>query len=239
MSLWVKVCGLRTPADVAAACAAGADAIGFVFAPSVRRVSPAEATVAAAAAPANVQRVAVFLHPTQAELDEVLAGFKPDIMQTDAADFATLQVPAGIAVLPVLRAGGSREQAPSHNGSREQAPSYKELGASSLLQSDIPVGGSLLPTRCLVEGPRSGTGQVADWTLAAAIAARTQVVLAGGLHADNVAAAVQAVRPWGVDVSSGVESAPGVKDAARIHQFVFAARQAHAAAVASMNIVGT
>ena len=239
MSLWVKVCGLRNPADVAAACAAGADAIGFVFAPSVRRVSPAEATVAAAAAPANVQRVAVFLHPTQAELDEVLAGFKPDIVQTDAADFAALQVPAGIAVLPVLRAGGSREQAPSHNGSREQAPSYKELGASSLLQSDIPVGGSLLPTRCLVEGPRSGTGQVADWTLAAAIAARTQVVLAGGLHADNVAAAVQAVRPWGVDVSSGVESAPGVKDAARIHQFVFAARQAHAAAVASMNIVGT
>ena len=249
MSLWVKVCGLRNPADVAAACAAGADAIGFVFAPSVRRVSPAEATVAAAAAPANVQRVAVFLHPTQAELDEVLAGFKPDIVQTDAADFATLQVPAGIAVLPVVRAGesreqapshnGSREQAPSHNGSREQAPSYKELGASSLLQSDIPVGGSLLPTRCLVEGPRSGTGQVADWTLAAAIAARTQVVLAGGLHAGNVAAAVQALRPWGVDVSSGVESAPGVKDAARIHEFVFAARQAHAAAVASMNIVGT
>ncbi len=249
MSLWVKVCGLRNPADVAAACAAGANAIGFVFAPSVRRVSPAEATVAAAAAPANVQRVAVFLHPTQAELDEVLAGFKPDIVQTDAADFATLQVPAGIAVLPVVRAGesreqapshnGSREQAPSHNGSREQAPSYKELGASSLLQSDIPVGGSLLPTRCLVEGPRSGTGQVADWTLAAAIAARTQVVLAGGLHAGNVAAAVQALRPWGVDVSSGVESAPGVKDAARIHQFVFAARQAHAAAVASMNIVGT
>lgn len=249
MSLWVKVCGLRNPADVAAACAAGANAIGFVFAPSVRRVSPAEATVAAAAAPANVQRVAVFLHPTQVELDEVLAGFKPDIVQTDAADFATLQVPAGIAVLPVVRAAGSREQAPSHNGnrerapshngSREQAPSYKELGASSLLQSDIPVGGSLLPTRCLVEGPRSGTGQVADWTLAAAIAARTQVVLAGGLHAGNVAAAVQAVRPWGVDVSSGVESAPGVKDAARIHQFVFAARQAHAAAVASMNIVGT
>ena len=249
MSLWVKVCGLRNPADVAAACAAGANAIGFVFAPSVRRVSPAEATVAAAAAPANVQRVAVFLHPTQAELDEVLAGFKPDIVQTDAADFATLRVPVGIAVLPVLRAGGSREQAPSHNGSREQAlshngsreqaPSHTESGASSLLQSDIPVGGSLLPTRCLVEGPRSGTGQVADWTLAAAIAARTQVVLAGGLHAGNVAAAVQAVRPWGVDVSSGVESAPGVKDAARIHQFVFAARQAHAAAVASMNIVGT
>jgi phosphoribosylanthranilate isomerase len=220
MSLWIKVCGLRTPADVAAACAAGADAIGFVFAPSVRRVSSAEATTAAAAAPANVQRVAVFLHPTQAELDEVLASFKPDIVQTDAADFATLQVPAGIAVLPVVRAGESREQAPSHNE------------ASS-------AGSSSLPTRCLVEGPRSGTGKVADWHAAAAMAARTQVVLAGGLQAGNVAAAVQAVRPWGVDVSSGVESAPGVKDAARIHEFVFAARQAHAAAAASMNTVRT
>ena len=207
MNLWVKVCGLRTSEDVAAACAAGADAIGFVFAPSVRRVSPAEAAVAAAAAPANVQRVAVFLHPTQAELDEVLAGFTPDIVQTDAADLAALQVPAGVAVLPVVRAGGSR------------------------------IG--LLPTRCLVEGPRSGTGQVADWAAAADYAARTQVVLAGGLHAGNVGAAVQAVRPWGVDVSSGVESAPGIKDAARIHEFVFAARQAHAAASASMNTAGT
>ena len=230
MSLWVKVCGLRTSAEVAAACAAGADAIGFVFAPSVRRVSPAEAAAAAAVASASVQRVAVFLHPTQDELDEVLAGFKPDIVQTDAADFATLQVPAGIAMLPVVRAGESREQALSHNGSREQALSHNE--ASS-------VGGSLLPTRCLVEGPRSGTGQVADWTLAAAMAARTQVVLAGGLHAGNVAAAVQAVRPWGVDVSSGVESAPGVKDAARIHQFVFAARQALVAATASTECFGT
>ena len=230
MSLWVKVCGLRTPADVAAACAAGADAIGFVFAPSVRRVSPAEAANAAAAAPAKVQRVAVFLHPTQAELDEVLAGFKPDVVQTDAADFAALQVPAGVAVLPVLRAGGN--SAPVEATDPAGARSLPPTGVAATLESE-------LPTRCLMEGPRSGTGQVADWTAAAACAARTQVVLAGGLHAGNVGAAVQAVRPWGVDVSSGVESAPGVKDAARIHEFVFAARQAHAAAAASMNTAGT
>jgi len=226
MSLWVKVCGLRTPADVAAACAAGADAIGFVFAPSVRRVSPAEAATAAAAAPATVQRVAVFLHPTQAELDEVLAGFKPDLVQTDAADFAGLQLPPGMAVLPVLRAGGG-VQARSEGVDGEQAS-----------PAQAPSAGAL-PQRCLVEGPRSGTGQLADWAAAAALAARTQVVLAGGLYAGNVGAAVHAVRPWGVDVSSGVESAPGVKDAARIHEFVFAARQAHAAAAAVMNTAGT
>jgi phosphoribosylanthranilate isomerase len=230
MSLWVKVCGLRSPADVAAACAAGADAIGFVFAPSVRRVSPAEAVAAAAAAPIAVQRVAVFLHPTQAELDEVLAGFKPDVVQTDAADFAALRVPAGVAVLPVMRAGASSE--PVRATDPAGASPLPSTGMAATLDSE-------LPARCLVEGPRSGTGQVADWKTAAAYAARTQVVLAGGLHAGNVGAAVQAVRPWGVDVSSGVESAPGVKDAARIHEFVSAARQAYAAAAACLNTAGT
>jgi phosphoribosylanthranilate isomerase len=78
----------------------------------------------------------------------------------------------------------------------------------------------------LVEGPRSGSGQVADWTAAAELAARLPVVLAGGLHAGNVGAAIAAVRPWGVDVSSGVESAPGVKDAALIRDFLNAARAA-------------
>jgi phosphoribosylanthranilate isomerase len=75
-----------------------------------------------------------------------------------------------------------------------------------------------------VESPRSGRGEVADWPAAAALAARTQVVLAGGLNPQNIAAAVAAVRPWGVDVSSGVECAPGVKDAALMQAFVTGAR---------------
>lgn len=213
MSLWVKVCGLRTAADVAAAVAAGADAIGFVFAPSVRRVTPEQASLAVQSAPGHVRKVAVFLHPTQAELDEVLAGFRPDIVQTDAADFAGLQVPEGIERLPVVRAGGQQAAV-----------------AASVAGKSTPAGTAA--SAVLFEGPRSGAGQVADWAAATAMATEMQVVLAGGLHAGNVGAAIAAVRPWGVDVSSGVESAPGVKDAALIKGFLTAARLAMADAAA-------
>jgi phosphoribosylanthranilate isomerase len=83
-----------------------------------------------------------------------------------------------------------------------------------------------LPPRLLFEGPKSGTGAVSDWTRAAQLATQCELVLAGGLGPANVAAAIRAVRPWGVDVSSGVESAPGVKSRGMILEFVTAARAA-------------
>jgi phosphoribosylanthranilate isomerase len=85
-----------------------------------------------------------------------------------------------------------------------------------------------LPARLLFEGPRSGAGEVADWSVAATLAGRTELILGGGLTAANVAAAVVAVRPFGVDVSSGVESSPGRKDLTRITEFVATARAAAA-----------
>lgn len=85
---------------------------------------------------------------------------------------------------------------------------------------------ALMPARFLFEGARSGAGEVADWALAAALAKEGELVLGGGLDSANVGAAIRAVRPWGVDVSSGVESAPGVKDPVRIEAFVKAARAA-------------
>jgi phosphoribosylanthranilate isomerase len=89
----------------------------------------------------------------------------------------------------------------------------------------------VLPSRLLFEGARSGAGEVADWSQAAALAGRAELVLGGGLTPGNVAEAIAAVRPFGVDVSSGVESAPGRKDPARILDFISAAREAAAGVV--------
>jgi len=192
--LWVKVCGLTTSAGVDAAVGAGVDAVGFVFFPQSKRyISPQEAARLAASVPRHILKVAVFLHPSQAELDTVLGAFRPDIVQTDHEDFARLAVPQGIAVLPVLRSGGG-----------------------------LPAP---LPPRVLFEGPVSGTGTTADWSSALTLTRRCEVILAGGLTPANVADAVRIVGAFGVDVSSGVEQSPGVKDPAKIAEFVRAARQ--------------
>jgi phosphoribosylanthranilate isomerase len=94
-----------------------------------------------------------------------------------------------------------------------------------VLRADIAAGSSL-PHRILFEGARSGSGESADWAIATSLAGRSELILAGGLDAHNVAAAIHAVRPHGVDVSSGVESAPGRKSAQKIAEFVDAARAA-------------
>jgi phosphoribosylanthranilate isomerase len=103
-----------------------------------------------------------------------------------------------------------------------------DLGGAEALpvfRSGAPLPG-LLPELLLFEGPQSGSGNVADWAAAAELARQTRVILAGGLTPGNLAAALATVRPWGVDVSSGVESAPGIKDPALVAAFVAAARRA-------------
>jgi phosphoribosylanthranilate isomerase len=192
--MFVKICGLTTPESVAAALEAGADALGFVFAPSVRRVTPAAAAALAAPARGRALCVAVTLHPAAEEVEEILDVFAPDLLQTDLADAQALSPRARARLLPVLREGAA-----------------------------LPAA---LPARVLYEGAVSGTGRTADWAQARTVAERTQVLLAGGLNPDNVAAAVRIVGPWGVDVSSGVESAPGVKSPGKVSQFVAAARAA-------------
>ena len=200
--LWIKVCGLGTPEAIAAAATAGADAVGFVFhEASPRNVRVDEARQLAAAVPAGVEKVAVFLHPSQALVDAALAALQPDWVQTDVEDLATLRLPAAQRALPVLRTGQASLDAQAEG-----------LGSS----------------RFLLESGRSGAAERADWGMAARLASRGQLVLAGGLDAANVAAAIAAVRPFGVDVSSGVESSRGVKDPRAIHEFVRAARAAEA-----------
>jgi phosphoribosylanthranilate isomerase len=192
--MWIKICGMTTSAAVAAALAARVDAIGFVFARSVRELAPEAAVALARPARGRVRCVAVTHHPTQARVDEIVRVFVPDLLQSDAEDFAALRLPAVLETLPVVRAGSAL---PAH-----------------------------LPGRILFEGPASGRGTVSDWSAARVLARRTQLVLAGGLSAVNVVAAIALVQPFGVDVSSSVEEQPGVKSPAAIASFVAAVRAA-------------
>jgi phosphoribosylanthranilate isomerase len=192
--VWIKICGMTTPDAVAAALEARVDAIGFVFAESARQVTPQRAVQLAEPARGRVSLIAVTLHPSQEWVDEIVAAFQPDFLQTDAEDLLSLSLPSGTSAFPVMRAGQS-----------------------------IP---ERLPARVLFEGPVSGQGMQTDWSSARQVARRAQLVLAGGLTESNVAAAIEAVQPFGVDVSSGVESARGIKSPEKIRQFVQAARAA-------------
>ncbi len=191
-AMFIKICGITRADAVSAAVAAQVDAIGFVFAPSPRQVTPGQAARLAALAPPGILRIAVAQHPLQMTVDEICRELKPDYFQTDVEDLRELCIPAHIKVLPVLRFG-------------RKAPSP-------------------LPRRAVFEGPTSGIGELADWARAAELARQTELILAGGLNAENVTQAVQAVRPYGVDVSSGVERDPGIKDPDKIYEFVRAAR---------------
>ncbi len=192
--LWIKICGLTTSAGVDAAVRAQVDAIGFVFAPSRRQVTPEQAAQLSREIPAAIARVAVFQHPDQELIDRVCEVFRPDFIQTDVEDLEVLRMPDTIRVNPVLRAGRA-----------------------------LP---TQLPPRIVFEGPVSGVGMTVDWTDASLLARRTKLILAGGLNPDNVAEAICIVNPYGVDVSSGVESTPGIKDPALIMRFASAVREA-------------
>ena len=104
--MWIKICGLTTAAAVAAALEARVDAIGFVFAPSVRELAPESAAVLASPARGRVRCVAVTRHPTQTALDEIVRVLGPDLLQSDAEDLTRLRLPATLETLAVLRAGG-------------------------------------------------------------------------------------------------------------------------------------
>lgn len=194
MSTLIKICGLTTTEAVEVAVEAGADAVGFVFAESVRRIKPDMASRLAAALPPGMVKVAVMRHPSQSDVDEVMACLAPDFLQTDAEDYDRITLAGTCRPLPVYRAG-----------------------------RPIP---ERLPRLMLFEGPVSGSGEVADWDQARKAALQTRVILAGGLTPGNVAQGMRAVRPYGVDVSSGVESEPGIKSTRLIRSFVEAVREA-------------
>jgi len=200
--MFIKICGLKTEAAVQAAVDAGADALGFVFADSPRRVSPEHAAALTKGLPHSIARVAVMLHPAIDEWNQVRDVFAPDWLQADAVDFAPLEIPKSIGRLPV----------------------YRDRDDADFNQENFK-----WPEHVLFEGARSGVGMQPDWDHAAQIARHTCMMLAGGLTPENIREAVIHVHPWGVDVSSGVETSPGIKDLNRIAAFIAAAREAEGA----------
>jgi phosphoribosylanthranilate isomerase len=198
---WVKVCGLTDHDDVAAAVAAGADAVGFVLAAgSPRRVTVEQAADLGRGVAAL--RVLVTVDMAAAELLDAVRRTGADGVQPQGAgavEAAALARRAGVFVLRPVRVAGPVDLA------------------------GVPAGQvPLLDT--LVDGADGGTGETFDWALALGIERR--FVLAGGLGPDNVARAVRLVRPWGVDASSRLEAAPGVKDHGRVAAFVEEAKNA-------------
>ncbi|MFM9105144.1 MAG: phosphoribosylanthranilate isomerase [Chloroflexota bacterium] len=210
----VKICGLRETRHAVVAAEAGADLIGFVFAPARRRITPEDARDAIAAARAVAGRivaVGVFVNAGADEIAEVAA-----VAGIDLAQLHGEEDPGLPAMLPVP---ATKAFAPPPGLSLREA----------LAEIDRHLQAVTPPLAALVDGyhpgASGGTGARADWELAAGLAACRPLVLAGGLGPDNVADAIAAVRPLGVDVSSGVES-DGIKDEALIRAFVRSAREA-------------
>jgi phosphoribosylanthranilate isomerase len=202
-ALFVKICGLRARECVDAAINAGANAIGFVFAESPRRVTINEVRPLLDHAQARVTRVGVFRHPSPDEVRRVLDELPIDLVQSDVEDFERdLAFVDASLRLPVVRTGD---------------------GFAARLRRAITESG-----RVLVEGARSGAGQRVSLDELDALPddTRSRVIVAGGLDPTNVREIIERTRPFGVDVSSGVERQPGEKDTHLIHQFVRAARDA-------------
>lgn len=198
----VKICGLRTALDVRAAIEAGADAVGFVFAKSVRRLDPESARSLIGLVPSGVLKVGVMRAVDSAPLEELLT-LGLDAIQIERDDRPVPDLIPGTRLWSVLRDGEDLDL-------RAAA-----IPPASTLIIDSAVGG--------------GSGRSAEFHRVAILAGKRPIILAGGLTPDTVASAIARVRPCGVDVSSGVESAPGIKSPGLIHAFVRAAREAAAA----------
>ncbi len=189
--MMVKICGITRPDDALAAVTAGAQAIGFVFWPGSPRAITAEAArVVVRMLPPFVTTVGVFVNQTLAQIQRTVERSGISVVQLHGDEAPEL---AEALSVPVIKAVSQVTQA------LDAWPDRVTL----LVDAHDPVR-------------RGGTGQTADWDAAAQLARQRRIVLAGGLNAGNVAAAVAHVRPFGIDVSSGVESAPGIKDVGKI-----------------------
>lgn len=201
----VKICGVTRVEDALLACELGADAIGVVMTPtSPRCVSIAQARAVRDALPVFVSLV-VLSHGLPAErVREIIAETRPDYVQFHGLEDAAFCESFGVPYLKAIGMAGGPDV-------RAVALEHKQA-AAFVLDGHPP-------------GQQGGQGKTFDWSRVPHDL-RRPIMLAGGLHAGNVGEAIRVVRPWGVDLASGVESAPGIKDPARMRAFFAAARKA-------------
>ena len=227
---WIKICGTTNLADANAAVAAGADALGFIFAESPRRIAPAEARKIIEKLPAAVEKVGVFVNETPERMHAIIEETGLTAVQLQGEE--TPDIANKLKHLHATRRG--------------RLHIFKALGVAPGIEgvireftSSASIDGVLLDSFAAraagqVEGKqraaRGGTGKTFDWKRAAAfvpgLARRTRVIIAGGLSPANVREAIHMLSPWGVDVCSGVEESPGKKDPAKVRAFMRAARAA-------------
>lgn len=221
----VKICGVTCPEDGLLAAEAGADAIGLnLYVRSRRHVTPKQASEIAATLPPGIVKVGVFVNAPLEAIRAAHAAVRFGLLQLhgdEPPEFLAALRASELGAVPVMRAlscGGSLTQGSLTNVAEYLARCRRLdcLPRLVLLDASVP-------------GERGGTGMTCDWQTAARyheIPGAPPLVLAGGLNADNVAAAIVAVRPAAVDVASGVEDAAGRKDAERCRRFVAAAKAA-------------
>ena len=201
----VKICGITRMEDALTAAEMGADAIGLVFYERIpRHVTPEQARVIVRALPPFVTTVALFVDPAPSEVEAVLDAVHPDLLQFHGAEPPEFCRLFGTPYLKAVRVRPDTDLL-------QYAASYDD--ARGLLLD------------AYVEGVEGGTGHRFDWDLIPKSLPKP-VVLAGGLTPENVAQAIRQVRPWAVDVSSGVEATKGIKDAAKMAAFIRESRHA-------------
>ncbi len=199
--MFVKICGITTEEDALLAVALGADAVGFVFAPSSRQVAPARVRDIVRRLPPEILTVGVFRNELPARVIEIV-----DEARLGGAQLHGRESPSDTKWV-AERVGVCIKAFPAGVDALERADDY---GADSIL----------------IDSPKPGSGEVFDWSLAEGAPSHRRVILAGGLDPNNVAEAIDRVRPWGVDVSTGVEVAPGQKDPRKLRLFIANAQAA-------------
>ena len=225
MSLWIKICGNTSLEDAQLASEAGADALGFVFAPSPRRVVAAQVAAIVPKLPAAVEKIGVFVD----------SGFEEICQTVDACCLSGVQLHSeGAPELPARlreRFGGDLRILSAVHFDADVVERV------AMIHADPNVHAILVDSR--TPTAIGGTGVAFDWIQASRIlfgkAAGPRLIAAGGLKPGNVAEAVATLGPWGVDVSSGVESAPGRKDPKKVREFVANARAGAHANVAAQS----